>query len=175
MARSARWTVDRGGAPVEHALRRQMAAAAEADRREIPAGPGLFRRQRRAVRHVGLEAVAHYYNQAREWHGGIDVVLSRRSSARSSGARSSRMSSADASTKSGPSRGRPTPASATGTTTAASTSSNGYKSAKQVIQRLVDVVVEERQPAAQHARARRRHDRRQGRGDRRWHRRVDAA
>ena len=59
---------------------------------------------------------------------------------RCSAARSSRMSSAASSTRSGRSRGRPTPASATGTTTAGSTSSNGYKSAKQVIQRLADVV-----------------------------------
>ena len=25
---------------------------------------------------IGLEAAAHYYNQAHEWHGGVDVVLS---------------------------------------------------------------------------------------------------
>ena len=65
---------------------------------------------------------------------------SARSSRAFSGARSSRMSSAASSTKSGPSRGRPTRASATGITTGGSTKQNGYKSAKQVIQRLADVV-----------------------------------
>ena len=42
--------------------------------------------------------------------------------------------------KSGPSRGKPIPASATGITTAALYERRGYKTAKQVVQRLADVV-----------------------------------
>ena len=50
------------------------------------------------------------------------------------------MSSAASSTRSAPSRGRPAPASAIGIMTAASTSSTATSRAKQVIQRLADVV-----------------------------------
>jgi alpha-L-fucosidase len=89
---------------------------------------------------AGLAATAHYYNQALAWRGAPTWWSPARSSAPCSGAASSRTSSAASPTGCGPSPGRPTPASATGTTTAALYDRDGYKSAKDVIQRLIDVV-----------------------------------
>jgi alpha-L-fucosidase len=89
---------------------------------------------------VGLEAVAHYYAKAREWHGDIDVVLF----AKKLGALERRAIVEDVE------RGfvddiRPEPWQ---TDTCIGNwhydrrlyEQNGYKSARQVIQRLVDVV-----------------------------------
>ena len=68
----------------------------------------------------GLEAVAHYYNQAIDWHGRPTWCRDRQEArVRSAPRASSRMSSAASSTTFSRSRGRPTPASATGTTTGA--------------------------------------------------------
>ena len=81
----------------------------------------LLRRHGPAARQTGLEAAAHYYNRRRAAGRGRCRAVRQEAGGRRSAARSSRMSSAASSTRSGPSRGRPTPASATGTTTGGST------------------------------------------------------
>ena len=109
----------------------QMAAAAEADGRGLPARPRLFRRHRAAARtgrprcgRALLQPGAELARQRRR--RAVRQEARGHSAARDRRGRRARLRS----TRSGRSRGRPTPASATGTTTARLYEQNGYKSAE---------------------------------------------
>ena len=137
--RDGQWLESRAAG--QSALRRAMAAAPEGNGREVPARPGLFRRHA-AFRsaQTGLEAVAHYYDRGAEAARPSVVLYRQASSSRPSAALVVEMSSAASSTDI---RHEPWQ-----TDTCIGNwhydrplyERNGYKSAKQVVQRLADVV-----------------------------------
>ena len=90
---------------------------------------------------AGLDIAAHFYNASIKRHGQLEAVVnSARTSSRSTLAPWCWTSNAAAPTAFCPSPGRPTPASANGTTIATSSSSTDTRPPRQVIQTLVDIV-----------------------------------
>ena len=89
---------------------------------------------------IGLELAAHFYNSSIQWHGRNEAVMNAKHLTRSSAKRWFMISSAARRRAFCPSRGRPTPASATGITSAQIFEQHQYKSAATVIPMLADIV-----------------------------------
>ena len=124
---------------------------------------------------TGLEAAAHYYNQAIERRGDIDVVLFGKQLEGSSGGRSSRTSSAGCSTRSAPDPWQTDTCIGDWHYDRRHLRRERLQERRSRSSRCCRHRLQERQPAAQHPGARRRHDRREGRGDRRPDRVLDEA